>query len=116
YQVPLLQSRFQVGVGAVSGFTGSRGSFWADPHSLDLLRLEVQAYDIPPNLPVASCNARIDYGRTDIGGRSILLPQTATADMVQRSGAEARNILDYTHCRAFHAESTLSFAQSTITY
>ncbi len=116
FRIPLSQSRFEVGVGAVAGLTASRGSFWADPQSFDLLRLEVQADGIPPNLPVASSNMRIDYTRTDIGGRSVLLPQTATADLVERSGAEARNVLSYTHCRAFQTESTLSFAQSTITF
>ena len=65
FRIPLPQSRFEVGVGAVAGLTASRGSFWADPQSLDLLRLEVQADGIPPNLPVASSNLRIDYTRKE---------------------------------------------------
>jgi hypothetical protein len=86
-----------------------KGSFWADPETLDLLWLEVQADEIPPNLQLVSAVQTIDYARTRIGERDIILPQTAAMHMVESSGAESRNQLEFTHCRSFTTESKLSF-------
>jgi hypothetical protein len=40
--------------GKVSGFTPARGSFWIDPDTLDLLRIDLEVYAIPSNLAVQS--------------------------------------------------------------
>jgi hypothetical protein len=113
YRVPLLQSGFTVVVQGVSGQVASKGSVWVDPETLDLLRLDVYADDIPPNLQLASSFSTVSYGRMAIGGRTILLPQTAELDLVEASGEEGRNLLEFTHCHAFQAESTVSFGAAT---
>jgi hypothetical protein len=109
FHVPLLGSGMNVHLGPSSGTIATRGSFWADPGSLDLLRLTVEADDIPPGLPLASTTWTIEYARMRIGGRSVLLPQTAEVYLAETSGREARNVIDFTHCQEFHAESAIRF-------
>ena len=113
FRIPRLQSGFQLEVEGVSGVAATKGSFWADPASLDLMRMEVHADDIPPGIPAASLSFSIEYARTQIGSRSVLLPQTAVTDLVETSGEEGRNVTNYTHCRAFHAESSITFDITT---
>jgi hypothetical protein len=113
YRVPLLQSGLTIDVDGISGRVASRGSVWVDPESLDLLRLDIVADDIPPNLPLTSNGSTVRYARMLIGERSILLPQTAEMDLVHASGAESRNVVEFTHCRAYQAESTISFGPAT---
>ena len=50
YEVPQLLSGYLLRVGSHEAIVGYHGSFWADPKTLDLLRLEVQADEIPPQL------------------------------------------------------------------
>ena len=109
YRVPLLQSGMTVEVHGVRGHVASKGSIWVDPESLDLMRLDVIADDIPPNLGLISSVYSVHYARVPIGDRTILLPDTAEMNLVEASGAEGRNILDFTHCHAFQAESAISF-------
>src|SRR5262249_4979664 len=96
-----------------TGQVGMKGSFWADPETLDLLWLEVEADDISPNLLLASVTQTIDYARTRIGMRDVILPQSAKIRLVRLDGRESRNIVEFTHCRSFRAESTLSFDTET---
>src|SRR5207248_1851598 len=109
YRVPLRQSGFTIQLGFAHGQVAMKGSFRADPKTLDLLWLEVQADEIPPNLQLVSVVHTIDYARTRIGDRDIVLPQTAEMRMVETSGADNRNLLEFTHCRSFTTESKLSF-------
>ena len=113
YRVPLLQSGFTVEVKGVTRRVASKGSVWVDPDSLDLVRLDVIADDIPPDLPLATSVSTVHYARMPIGDRTILLPDTAEMDLVETSGAEAHNVLEFTHCREFQAESTVSFGPAT---
>src|ERR1700683_3103145 len=47
-----------------SGSVGLRGSYWGDPQTYDVIRLELNADDIPPSLPITALTTRIDYERT----------------------------------------------------
>jgi hypothetical protein len=113
YRVPLLQSGMYVSIEGSTGRVASKGSVWVDPDSLDLFRLDIIADEIPPSLPLASNVSTVHYARMPIGDRTVLIPDTAEMDLVQTSGAEARNVVEFTHCRAFQAESTVSFGPAT---
>lgn len=109
YRVPELLSGWTLRTATASGRVGMKGSFWADPKTLDVIRLRVEASEIPPRLGIASHIETIDYARTRISGGDILLPQSVLAEMAFDSGAFNRNISEFTHCRAFSAESRISF-------
>ena len=43
YEVPLASGGLSMTIGSASGTAAARGSFWADPETLDVLRVDVQA-------------------------------------------------------------------------
>jgi hypothetical protein len=93
------------------GTVGMHGSFWADPQTYDVLRLEMNAYDFPLTLPLTDAVTVIDYARTSLGEtQSALLPASGDFHMTRFSGEFDRNHFEFTHCRLYGAESTISFA------
>jgi len=92
-----------------SGTVNERGSFWLDPQSLDLLRLDGRATEIPPSLPLAEMEFTVVYARTHIGEFDALLAQYADLHMMQTTGVEDYDRMDFTHCRMFQTTSTLRF-------
>jgi hypothetical protein len=115
YRVPTILSGFNIQLSSGAGRVATKGSFRVDPETLNLLSLEVEADDIPPNLRVVSIVQRVEYASTRIGDRDTVLPESAEMHLVEMSGAESHNFLDFTHCRSFAAESKLTFEAPTET-
>ncbi len=94
------------GVAAVVGF---HGSFWVDPETLELSRVEIETDGIPPQLHTSSARLAIDYGVVAVGAGSFLLPRATDVRLVSDGGVENRTITRFTQCRQFLAESNISF-------
>jgi hypothetical protein len=109
YRVPQLMSGFTIHRAYARGVVGMKGSFWADPKTLGLLWLEVEADEIPERLDLLSATERIEYEPMRIGDRDIVLPQSAELRMVDADGTESRNLVEFTHCRSFSAETKIRF-------
>lgn len=109
YRVPLLVAGYTVHLASGTIQVGMKGSFWADPDNLDVLRLEVYADDILAGSPLEESATIITYARTRIGDRDVLLPDTAEMSMRLSWGDESLNRLAYTHCRSYRTESSVSF-------
>jgi hypothetical protein len=77
--------------------------------TLDLVRLEAHADDIPVRLKTTASSIAIDYSESRIGGLSFLLPQTTELGIIFSNGTEGLNTTRFSSCREFRAESTLSF-------
>ncbi|MBZ5626749.1 MAG: hypothetical protein LAQ69_49940 [Acidobacteriia bacterium] len=109
FHLPQLLKVFQISILGGSGTVGEEGSFWADPQSLDLLRLESHADEIPPYLPLEEASTKVSYARTRIGDLNVLLAQQADLHMLETSGVESYDRIEFTHCRAFSTQSTIHF-------
>ncbi len=109
YRIPYMWSGYMLRVAGSEAKVGSSGSFWADADTLELIRLEVHADEIPPDLPVASAVTQIEYGRVRIGASDVLLPQRAELVMTDTAGQQMRNRIEFTHCRQYQSEVVLSF-------
>jgi hypothetical protein len=92
-----------------SGVVGAAGSFWADPATYDIVRLELNATEIPPQLPIAESSHAVEYVRTKLGEDDYLLPHAAFSRMVRLSGEESVNQIEFTQCHLYAAESSISF-------
>jgi len=114
YELPMFGYRSKVTLAAGSGDVSLKGSFWADAETLELLRLESQANEIPPMLPLAGMTSRIDYGTMTVQGRRVWFPQTAEMKLVELSGQEARNRIEFSHCRQYTGTATLSFGDPNV--
>lgn len=110
YRLPLMWSGQTIYMPEGSGKVGLHGSYWADPQTLDVARLELDAEDIPPVVAVTEMATAIDYARTSLGNRlDVLLPESAEFRLVKNSGESFYNRIEFTHCRVFGAESSIGF-------
>ncbi|MBZ5633482.1 MAG: hypothetical protein LAO55_10185 [Acidobacteriia bacterium] len=100
--------------GKREGVAGFHGSFYADPMTLDVRRMEIAAEDIPADLGITAAENSVDYGWLTIGDDAFLLPvesklMMATPDLVNR------NWVRFANCRKFTGESTLLFNDPVLT-
>ncbi len=102
-------SGYQIRANGATATVGDDGSFWIDPGTLELVRLEGRAAEIPAELGIRSSVTLIDYARMRLGGNDVLLPQSAQLLMVLTSGTARRNDVAFSHCRAYASESSLRF-------
>jgi len=109
YEVPVEYSRYKLRVGAGEAEVGVRGTFWVDLQVFDLLRLEVYADEIPPELGMSRVSEVIEYARTPIAESDFLLPISSELSMVALDGVEHRNQITFTECRQFQAASSVHF-------
>lgn len=80
-----------------SGNVGLHGSYWADPQTYDVVRLEVNADDFPPTLPLTEAMTSIDYARTRLADNLVvLLPESAEVRLVKFSGEISHNRIEFT--------------------
>jgi hypothetical protein len=111
YRLPLMASGHTFRLQEGSGKVGVHGSFWVDPQSLDVIRLEMRAEDFPPTLPLTDALTVVNYAPTSLGNsRSALLPESGEFFMTRFSGEVDHNHIEFTHCRLYGAQSTISFA------
>jgi hypothetical protein len=109
FSISRMFSGYRVSHLQASGIVGMRGSFWADPETYDLRRLEIHADEIPPELLYTDVSTFIQYGWVHIGTSDVLLPQAADLDTLDVLGEENRDEIEFTHCQGFHTESSVNF-------
>jgi hypothetical protein len=112
YRVPRLLSGYQVRMGEVEEVVGFSGSFDVDAATLDLLRLEVVAEEIPPRLHLEAARDEMRYARQRIGGSEFLLPVSSELTMIDIHGNQSRNRVQFHSCRQYSGESVLSFEEA----
>jgi len=91
------------------GQVGQEGSFWADPVSLDLVAVEARVTEIPPSLPLRDSETSVQFARMRIGNFDVLMAQQAETHMRTAKGVESFNRMEFTHCRAYAAQSEIRF-------
>ena len=109
FHAPVLSSGFSLEVGGRSATTAYSGSFWADPESLDVVRLEWRAEEIPPELHCREARQSVSYGRVRLGVGESLLPAAAELKIVTADGRESRNTVGFSRCRHYVADTRVSF-------
>ena len=111
YRMPRASPGWTLVRNAARATVGYHGSFWVEPETLELARLEVEADGIPPELTLSSATQAIDYGLVAVGAGVFLLPQTADMRLVDSQGLESRTVTRFANCRQFVAESTISYSE-----
>jgi hypothetical protein len=89
-----------------------KGTFWPTSVTYDLIHLEIYADEIPPVLQTAEVLTTVDFERTQIGAEEVMLAQGGTLTMVREYGQRSFDRFDFTHCRAYRAESSISFGDA----
>jgi hypothetical protein len=94
------------GIGAVVAY---HGSIWAHRQTFELLRISVEADDIPEQIEIVSANDRLDYQLMKIGAGEALLPRQSEVQILDHRGKLAINRTRLSRCKQYSGESTLSF-------
>lgn len=110
YDVAPEHSSYHLRSGTAEAIVGFQGAFWIDAASLELLRLEAQAYDIPDTLGLAQAETVVTYSRSTIDSIETLLPASAEFHVAAVNAEENLNRSRFSACRHFGAESTVRFA------
>jgi hypothetical protein len=95
--------------GGASASTAVRGSYWADATTLDIVRVEESAVDIPIFLGITQETTVVDYRRVKIGASDALLPVRAELTIAHSNGHRSRNVTEFMRCRQYGSESTIHF-------
>ena len=109
FRVALPNSGYTVSNSAVTRTVGFSGTFSADAQTLDLLKLEVQLNDIPPELNICDAVTTLVYNTLRINSVDFLLPAEVTTSVLNRRGVVATNRTVFSSCHQFMGESKLSF-------
>ncbi|HLK47128.1 MAG TPA: hypothetical protein VKT49_03275 [Bryobacteraceae bacterium] len=109
YRVPRLFSGYSIRIRSAEAVVGYHGSFWVDPVSLDLERLDVIPDELPPELGLRSAFQRIEYARFPIGGTDFLLPASSEMALIHTDGSATRNRVQFTSCREYAGRSVVRF-------
>jgi hypothetical protein len=96
------------------GYVGLQGSFWVDSGTLDLIRIESRAFEIPPKLGLESSATTLNYGPVSIGSSTFLLPQHSELVITLVNGVGNRNRMTFHGCRQFSGVSVLKFEEPTV--
>lgn len=88
--------------------TGYKGLIYIDKETERVLRIYMEALDLPPSFPIREAQTRLDYDFTDISGRQFLLPLKAR-NRLRTGKFLSKNDVEFRLYRKFEAEAILSF-------
>ena len=105
FDVSKANSRWMIRAESQTLVPAYKGSVWIDPSSARVLRVEMQARDIPPDFPMDTIESSVDYSYVSIGGKSFLLPVHAESLGCPRGGGGcSHNIIDFRNYHEFRVD------------
>ncbi len=90
-----------------------KGSVWIDKKTGEVLRIEMQAKEVPEAFPEISVETAVDYDTISLGtADKFLLPVHAEALSCWRNSNECqRNVIEFRNYHKFEGESVIKFEQ-----
>ncbi len=85
-----------------------RGRIAVDAESGQVLRLSMEALEVPADFPIRAASSTLDYDYASIAGRSYLLPLQAAVEM-KEGRYTTRNEIQFRQYRRFTADTKLVF-------
>jgi hypothetical protein len=105
FQVQSENSHWTLHAGSQSVAAAYVGSVWIDPNTARVLRIEMQARNIPSEFPMDTVETAVDYSYVRIGETSFLLPVHAEALGCERGTSNcSHNIIDFRNYHEFKSE------------
>jgi hypothetical protein len=107
YDVPLARSSYKVHSKDGLAVTAYSGTFLLDPVGADIVSLTVQTAELPEGVPDCQFITGVDYTRTEIHDRVVLIPRQTSLVAIDRNGGEVRNLTTYASCREYASKSRM---------
>lgn len=87
-----------------------KGSVWLDRDTGHVLRVEMQARQLPQDFPLNAVESAVDLAFVRLADREFLLPIHAeTLSCTRGSSACSRNVIDFRNYRRFSGESKITY-------
>ena len=109
FSMPQVKSHFLVRHDSTEGIVGFKGSFWVDVETLDLVRVELKAVDMPAYIGVSSVQESLHYKTMQIGRAEFTLPRNSQLSTSDRSGNYSLNMITLEKGREFSGESVVTY-------
>ena len=85
-----------------------QGSVWIDPNTARVLRIEIQARDLPSDFRMDQVETAVDYSDVKIGETSVLLPVHAETLGCERGTSDcSHNTIDFRNYHEFKSETKI---------
>ncbi|MDQ2944749.1 MAG: hypothetical protein M3Y27_02175 [Acidobacteriota bacterium] len=89
-----------------------RGSLWLDKKTARVLRIEMQATDVPKEFLADTTESAVDYELVSLGAQKFLLPVHAEVLTCMRGTSTCdKNVIEFRNYHKFSGESTIQFAK-----
>jgi hypothetical protein len=112
FDVPRANSRWTVHAESQTLVPAYKGSVWVDPSTARVLRIEMQARNLPSDFPMDTIESAVDYSYVMIGGKSFLLPVHAESLGCPRgAGSCSHNIIDFRNYHEFRVDVKIGNVQ-----
>lgn len=110
FKVERQRSHWHIKTASQSIRPAYKGSVWIEPQGGRVLRIEMQARELPGEFPLDIVETAVDYERIRIGAREFLLPTHAESLACRRGSADCtRNAIDFRNYRRFDSSSNVTF-------
>lgn len=109
FEVAAKDSNYQLRSGSKEVAVAFQGTFWIHPDTKDLLRVEMQAFDIPEVLGFSEAATTLVYGRVSLAESPLLLPVSVETLVVTADGIENRSFSKVNGCRRYQTQSSIRF-------
>jgi hypothetical protein len=104
FAVRKADSQWRVGYESKTVLTGFSGRVFIEPRQHQVLKLEVNADDIPKNFPIQKSSVELDYRLQSVGQRDFLLP-IRSVDRNETKSFFTLNETEFRRYRRFAADS-----------
>jgi hypothetical protein len=108
YHVIQERSKWHVTADREDIVPGYRGMLYVDQETHQVLRISLEAVDLPPTFPVKQASDTLDYDYQDVGGQQFLLPLKNKV-LINGSEVLTRNDNEYHLYHKYSAESAIQF-------
>ncbi len=89
-----------------------RGSMWLDKKTARVLRIEMQAVDVPKDFLSDTTESAVDYEMVSLGTQKYLLPVHAEVLTCMRGTSTCdKNVIEFRNYHKFSGESTIQFSK-----
>ena len=117
YEVERPRSRWTVRYGSHMCMPAYKGSLWIDKETARVLRIEMQARNLPDEFPLDHVEWVVEYDYIRLGANRFLLPVTAENLGCWRGTTKcSHNRIEFRNYRKFTAESFIYHTESTIDF
>lgn len=109
YQVPRESSQYQISNSKKRWIVPYHGKFSGSGTNYELTSLQLIADEMPPESNICSVGSEVEYQLVNMAGKGSLIPKMYVLDIDSGDHVHTVSRSDYTQCREFRGESTLSF-------